>query len=111
MVTLMTRPTYYPYREVKPFFYAARVEGELCGRDKDVVLTPVWLNSITGDSSNGPNVWTKGNMLVVSPGLSNDSRLLAPCDPGILTVTATLDGVAIGSPITLALSIYGSYYG
>lgn len=92
---------------VAPFFYAARLEGELCGRDNDVVLDAVWQSSVTGDSGNGPAIWTNGNILIVTPALIPGAYLevLAECDPGILTVTATLDGEPIGSPITLELLV------
>lgn len=88
---------------VPSFFYAAHIDGDLCGLDNEVVITAAWpYNSFH------PNIWTFGNILIVSPSISNG--VMGQCDPGILTVTATLDGVQIGDPITLVITLAGGYY-
>jgi len=97
MTTIITSKPY----PVGPFFYAARVEGELCGRDNEVVISSVWVNASTGDGSNGPHIWSSGNILIVSADNSNGA--LTQCDPGVLTATAVLDGVQIGQSITLTI--------
>lgn len=93
---------------VIPFFYAARLFGELCWRDNDVVLEPVWQSSVTFDSGNGPAVWTYGNILIVTHALVPwpYPYVMAPCDPGFLTVTASIDGEPVGSPITLEIRFH-----
>lgn len=81
-------------------FYAARLEGDLCGRDNDVVFDSVWLNLEGGPTDcPGPAVRTNGNMLIVTAAV--DGGYVGECCTGILTVTATLDGELVGSPITL----------
>lgn len=83
------------------FFYAARLEGDLCGRDNDVVFDAVWGNLDGGPTDcPGPAVRTNGNMLIVTAAV--DGGYVGECCSGILTVTATLDGEPVGSPITLS---------
>lgn len=81
-------------------FYVARLDGDLCGRDNDVVFDSVWSNLEGGPTDcPGPAVRTNGNMLIVTAAV--DGVYVGECCPGILTVTATLDGELVGSPITL----------
>lgn len=107
----------YPYDDVRiphhnddytPFIHAARVEGDLCGKEKDVILAYTWVSSLTGDGAFPPLIWTFGNILTVTSPHSEYGNPIT-CDPGILTVTASLDGSVIGDPITLVLSIIGPY--
>lgn len=86
---------------IAPFFHAARVGGELCGRANDIQLRWSWINSNGINDGNGPNVWTKGNILIVGVGITTQIS----CSPGTLTVTASLDGVQVGDPVMLVLSL------
>lgn len=91
------------YKPIPGSFAACRVEGDLCGRDKDVVLSYTWVDD-SGNSDLPPHIWTSGNILIVTP--ETVSCGLASCNPGVLTVTASLDGVQIGTPVILTVGVF-----
>jgi hypothetical protein len=93
------------YNPLLPLFLAARLEGELCNRQNDVVLKSTWVCSISEDPINGPSVWTAGNLIIV---YFTQPNLLYP---GVLTVTSSLDGVITDAyPIKLVVTASGGYY-
>lgn len=90
---------------IGPFEWVARVNGNLC--DAEVDWTWTWAQE--GAAENPPRVIKAGRMAIVTAELQADSLLPKTISPGVLTLTASVGGVAL-DPITLTLTADGIAY-